>query len=98
VGGATAIIAEQAQQLRAYLLQTLAEPEATELELRLLSDSQFGGTFDSMVDVIIDQYLDDELSPDDRDRAERYFFKSSIRREELNFAVSIKVLTAEFLS
>jgi hypothetical protein len=98
VGGATAIIAEQPQQLRAYLLQTLSEPDATELELRLLSDSQFGETFDAMVDVIIDQYLDDELSPEDRERAEHHFFKSSIRREELNFAASIKVLTAEFLS
>jgi anti-sigma factor RsiW len=66
--------------------------------LRLLSDSRFGEEFDSMVDTIIEQYLDDELSPEDRDRAERYFFKSSIRREELNFAASIKVLTAEFLS
>ena len=80
------------------MLQTLSEPDVTELELRLLSDSQFGEEFDSMVDTIIDQYLDDELSPEDRDRAERYFFKSSIRREELNFAASIKVLTAEFLS
>ena len=92
------LITKQPQQIREYLLQTLSEPDATELELRLLSDSRFGEEFDSMVDTIIDEYLDDELSREDRDRAEHYFFKSSIRREELNFAASIKVLTAEFLT
>ncbi len=43
-----------------------------------------------MVDTIVDGYLEDQLSPEDRERAERYFFKSAKRREKLEFAAALK--------
>ncbi|HET9527239.1 MAG TPA: CHAT domain-containing protein [Pyrinomonadaceae bacterium] len=55
-----------------------------------MSDPEFGEEFDVMVDTIVDQYLEDELTSDDRDRAERYFFKTTNRREKLKFAAALK--------
>jgi len=43
------------------LLQRLSEADAEEVELRLLSDPEYGEQFDIMVDTIVDQYLEDEL-------------------------------------
>jgi hypothetical protein len=44
------------------LLQTLSETDAEEVELRLLNDPEYGDEFDIMVDIIVDEYLEDELS------------------------------------
>ena len=72
------------------MLQRLSEVDAEEVELRLLSDPDYGEQFDIMVDTIVDQYLEDELSPEERERAELHFFKSSRRREKLKFAAALK--------
>ena len=72
------------------MLQELTEAEAEEVELRLLSDPAFGEEFDIVVDTIVDEYLDDQLSPEERERAELYFFKSERRREKLEFAALLK--------
>ena len=79
------------------MLQGLSEADAEQVELRLLSDPEFGEEFDIMVDAIVDQYLDDELSPEDRERAEQYFFKSESRREKLKFAAALKKRKADLL-
>ena len=50
-----------------------------------------------MVDTIVDQYLENELSPRERERAERYFFKSESRREKLKFAAALKKRKRELL-
>lgn len=73
------------------MLQGLSEADAEQVELRLLSDPEFGEEFDIMVDTIVDQYLDDELSPEERERAEQYFFKSESRREKLKIAAALKL-------
>lgn len=79
------------------MLQGLSEAEAEQFELRLLSDPGFGEEFDIMVDTIVDQYLDDELSPEERERAEQYFFRSESRREKLKFAAALKKRKADYL-
>src|SRR5690349_23350279 len=50
-----------------------------------------------MVDLIVDQYLEDELNPEDRELAESYFFKSAKRREKLEFAGALKKRKRELL-
>lgn len=77
------------------MLQGLSEADAEQVEMRLLSDPGFGEEFDMMVDTIVDQYLDDELSPEERERAEQYFFKSESRREKLKFAAALKKRKAD---
>jgi CHAT domain-containing protein len=67
------------------------------VELRLLSDAKFGEEFDMMVDSIVDEYLEDELSPEDRERTESHFFKSAKRREKLEFAAALKKRKEEVL-
>jgi CHAT domain-containing protein len=62
-----------------------------------LSDPGFGQEFDIMVDTIVDEYLEDELSPHDRKQAETYFFKSERRREKLAFAAALKRRKTELL-
>ena len=79
------------------MLQELSEADAERVELRLLRDPEFGEEFDIVVDTIIDQYLDDELSQEERERAEQYFFKSESRREKLKFAVALKKRKADLL-
>lgn len=72
------------------MLQLLSEADAEQVELRLLSDPDYGEQFDILVEKIVDQYLEDELTVEDRERAERHFFKSVSRREELKFAAALK--------
>jgi tetratricopeptide (TPR) repeat protein len=79
------------------LLQGLSEGDAEQVELRLLRDPEFGEEFDIMVDTIVDQYLDDELSPEERERAEQYFFKSESRCEKLKIAAALKKRKADLL-
>jgi CHAT domain-containing protein/tetratricopeptide (TPR) repeat protein len=79
------------------LLQTLSETDAEEVELRLLNDPEYGDEFDIIVDIIVDEYLEDELSAEEREQAERHFFKSAIRREKLKFAAALKKRKAELL-
>jgi CHAT domain-containing protein/lipoprotein NlpI len=77
------------------LLGELSETDAQPVELRLLEDPAFAEEFDMMVNSLVDQYLQDELSPEDRDKAERHFFRSAQRREKLRFAAALKRRKAE---
>ena len=72
------------------MLGELADADAQTVELRLLIDAAYAEEFDIMVNVLVDQYLQDELSPTDRENAERHFFKSESRREKLRFAAALK--------
>lgn len=51
-----------------------------------------------MVDTLVDQYVKDELPPEDRDRVERYFLASEERRDKLEFALALKKRKAELRS
>ncbi len=50
-----------------------------------------------MVNTLVDQYLENELSPRDRKKAEHYFFNTEQRREKLKFAAALKRRKAELL-
>jgi CHAT domain-containing protein/tetratricopeptide (TPR) repeat protein len=65
------------------------------VELRLLTDASYGDKLDVMVDVLIDQYVENVLPAEDRDRAEDYFFESAERRDKLKFALALKKRKAE---
>jgi CHAT domain-containing protein/lipopolysaccharide biosynthesis regulator YciM len=68
------------------------------VELRLLTDTDYGEQFDILVDELIDEYIEDELPVEDRERAEQYFFASEARREKLKFALALKKRKAELIS
>ena len=57
--------------------------------MRLLSDPAFGEEFDTIVDEITDDYLQQELSDDERERVEKYFLSSTERQNKLEFAAQL---------
>jgi hypothetical protein len=59
------------------------------LELRLLSDPAFGEEFDTIVDEITDDYLNNQLSDDERERVEKYFLSTTDRQDKLEFATEL---------
>lgn len=52
----------------------------------LLSDPAFGEEFDTIVDEITDDYLNNELPADERERVKRYFLSTPERQRKLEFA------------
>lgn len=72
--------------MRRYLLGQLEAAEQERIELQLLTDSSFGEEFDTVVDELTDQYVRDELSDDERKRAEKYFLNTPARQQKLEFA------------
>jgi CHAT domain-containing protein/lipoprotein NlpI len=60
------------------------------VEIRLLSDQQYGEEFDLVVDEIIDRYVAGEFTGDELERVRNYFFKSKHRQDKLRFARTLK--------
>ncbi len=80
------IIKEDKNEVRRYLLGQLNEGEEERLELRLLTDPDFGDDFDTIVDEITDQYVGNEFKGEERRRVEQYFLRSAERQKKVNFA------------
>ena len=57
--------------------------------MRLLSDPAFGEEFDTIVDEITDDYLNNQLSDDERERVEKYFLSTTERQNKLEFAAEL---------
>jgi methionine-rich copper-binding protein CopC len=76
-------------EVRRYLLGQLEEAEQERIELRLLTDPAFGEEFDTVVDELTDQYVRDELTDEERKRAEEHFLSTPERREKLEFATEL---------
>jgi hypothetical protein len=55
----------------------------------LLTDPSFGEEFDTVVDELTDQYVRDELTNDERQRAEKHFLTTPERRQKLEFATEL---------
>ena len=64
----------------------MAAADEEEFELRLLTDAEFGEEFDTVVDEITDEYLQNELPDDERERVQQYFLSSTERQSKLEFA------------
>jgi hypothetical protein len=79
----------QNKLLVGYLLGELSEPEQTELEERYFADPALFDELRAVRDDLIDAYIRDELSPDLRQRFERFFRASPRRREQIQFAEAL---------
>ena len=55
----------------------------------MLSDPAFGEEFDTVVDEITDEYLKNELTAEERERIQQYFFSSAERQQKLAFAAEL---------
>jgi hypothetical protein len=78
-----------------YLLGRLPESEQTGFEERLLeSEAQFEA-LEEAENELIDEYVADRLSADDRRRFEHYFLAQPERRARVEFARALREATAE---
>jgi tetratricopeptide (TPR) repeat protein len=82
-------------KLREYLLGQLTDAEEEKVELRLLTESDFGKEYDIIVNEIIDDYIVGEFAGEDLKQVEEYFFNSDDRRKKLKFALALKRRTSE---
>ena len=81
---------EDQRSLKQYLLGQLSQEEQKQLEVRLLTDQQFLEELLMVEDDLIDDYLDDSLSEQEREKFEQHFLSTTERREELSFAKALR--------
>lgn len=62
------------------------DADEEKLEQRLLTDAAFAEEFDTAVDDLTDQYLENELEGAERERVEKYFLSTAERQQKLEFA------------
>jgi tetratricopeptide (TPR) repeat protein len=80
----------EAHRLREYLLGQLPEAEEEQVELRLLTEPEFAEEYDIVVNEITDDYIAGNFEGAELRQVEEHFFKSSDRRDKLNFALALR--------
>ena len=75
--------------MRRYLLGQLEEADQERIELRLLTDPSFHEEFDTIVDEVTDQYVNNELTDEERERVEKHFLNTPERQRKLEFATEL---------
>lgn len=86
---------EENIELKQYLLGRLSAEDEERLEMRLLTEPEFAEEFDIAVDDLTDAYVTGEIQGEDRQRAERYFFRSADRQNKLKYALALKAHKAQ---
>lgn len=81
---------EDREAVRRYLLNQLSDVEQQKVELRLLSDDSFGQEFDIVEDELIDEYIADELSSNERVKFEQHFLTHPDRHQKLKSGQALK--------
>ena len=81
--------------IRQYLLGQLAEQQQQAIEQRLLTEDDLFEELEVIEDELFDEYIADELTPDDRKQFEQYFLSSPERQRELKFAAGLREYVAK---
>jgi CHAT domain-containing protein/Tfp pilus assembly protein PilF len=82
--------------LKQYLLGALTqESQQQQIEQRILSDGKYFTQLQLVKDELIDEYLDDRLTGEERKRFEDYFLITEGRQKELRLARSLRRYVAE---
>lgn len=72
------------------MLGRLTGADEEGVELRLLTDTDYSNELEAVEDGLIDQYLEDTLSTEDRTQFEQHFLKAPERREDVAFAAALR--------
>ena len=86
---------QKQKQLKDYLLGRLDEAEAETVEERLLSDENYSEELHILTNELVDQYVNNRVSAEDREPVERFIFESEARYEKFRFALALKKRSAE---
>src|SRR6185295_19269439 len=81
---------DEQNPVKRYLLKQLSDAEQQEIELRLLSDDGFSEELEIAEDELIDEYLADELSRDERLEFEQNFLTNPERTSRLRSGEALK--------
>lgn len=82
--------AKAPEDLRLWLLGLLPDQESRVLEERLITDAEFYEELLILEDELIDEYLADRLSADERAAFESYFMNSPERQEQFRIANALR--------
>lgn len=82
--------AKQERCLRKYLFGELNEAEQQVVEKQLLADAELFDLLNVVEDELFDDYLDDALNGDERERFESFFLSTPYRQRKLSFAMSLR--------
>jgi anti-sigma-K factor RskA len=78
-------------EIRKYLLGNIqAEDERRKIEMRLMLDDDYFEEILMQEEELIQDYVDDQLNPDERQSFERHFFISEERRHKIEFARALR--------
>ena len=83
------------EDLRLWLLGLLPEQESRSLEERLITDSGLYEEVFIVEEELIDDYIADRLSTDERKAFESYFMNSPERQEQFRIANALRVYIGE---
>jgi len=78
------------QAVKRYLLKQLSDAERQEIELRLLTDDEFAAEVEIVEDELIDEYVANELSKDERERFHEHFLTNPNRENKLQTSQAVK--------
>lgn len=87
--GASTIVQAEKDKLKQYLLGQLPEADEEQVEVSLLTKPDYAEEFDILANEITDQYTAREFEGEELERVEKYFFKSTERRNKLRFALAL---------
>lgn len=89
------LYSENENELREYLLGDLTEEARRRVEQRLLTEPDFLGELIAGEEELVDEYVGDELSDDERLKFERHFLCTKERRQQLSFARALRRYVSE---
>jgi hypothetical protein len=84
------IEAEENLELRRYLLRELSEEESLTVSARLFLEEEYSAQLRAVEEDLVDDYVYEELSADERQRFETYFLAEPERAEDLKIAQALK--------
>src|SRR5258708_5743989 len=83
------------QLIARYLLGELSEEEQTQIEERAFVDKEYSLLVQEVERDLMDEYASGELAGANRQAFERRFFASERRRKQIEFAKTLRLVTAQ---
>lgn len=81
-----AVTTDDKNLLRRYLLGELSEADESQVEVRLLSDEAYLEELDVVESELMDEYVQNKVSPDERAKLESRLLNSKYQQQKLAFA------------
>jgi len=86
---------EDQSNIKQYLLGTLTEDARQRVEERLLTEADFFEELLFSEDELVDQYLNEELSGEERGKFEQHFLATPERQQKLRFGKALNRYTSD---